>query len=376
MSVIPRRRFLFLYSATGAGHHAAALAVQDALQQRYGSNAEITLCDGLQALHLWPLDRFPRWWPHMVRLGGVPWGAFYRLTNTLALQQALARLLLPVTGDAVERLLDDNPTDVVVSFHPLFTHTFGRVLQRRTQPAPLASVVLDLVSIHAAWCSPDCARIFVPTPPAAARALTWGIPPAHLECLGLPIHQRFAATARLDPAAIRAQLGLPAQGPVILVAGGGDASNPLPQVIRAVTERLPDACLVIIAGNNARLRQMWAEKTETVRVEGFVANMDLWMRSADVLLTKAGPNTIAEALVIGLPMVLYHAIPGQETGNVEWVVSHGAGFWAPDPEQAANAVATLLAAPGKRSAMSEAARALAQPFSASAIGDSLWQLVT
>lgn len=163
---------------------------------------------------------------------------------------------------------------------------------------------------------------------------------------------------------------------MILVAGGGDASNPLPQVIRAVTERLPDACLVIIAGNNARLRQMWAEKTETVRVEGFVANMDLWMRSADVLLTKAGPNTIAEALVIGLPMVLYHAIPGQETGNVEWVVSHGAGFWAPDPEQAANAVATLLAAPGKRSAMSEAARALAQPFSASAIGDSLWQLVT
>lgn len=165
MSVIPRRRFLFLYSATGAGHHAAALAVRDALQQRYGSNAEITLCDGLQALHLWPLDRFPRWWPHMVRLGGVPWGAFYRLTNTLALQQALARLLLPVTGDAVERLLDDNPTDVVVSFHPLFTHTFGRVLQRRTQPAPLASVVLDLVSIHAAWCSPDCARILYLRPP-------------------------------------------------------------------------------------------------------------------------------------------------------------------------------------------------------------------
>jgi len=374
MSVIPHRRFLFLYSATGAGHRAAALAVRDALQQHYGNSAEITLCDGLQALRLWPLDRFPRWWPHMVRLGGVPWGAFYRLTNNLTFQQALARLVLPVTGAAVERLLDDNPADAVVSFHPLFTHTFGRVLRRRAQPTPFASVVLDLVSIHAAWCSSDCARIFVPTPLAAMRALGWGIPPERLECLGLPIHQRFATTARLNPATIREQLGLPAQGPVVLVAGGGDASGPLPQIIRTVAKRLPEACLVVIAGNNTRLRQMWTERTGAVRVEGFVANMDLWMRSADVLLTKAGPNTIAEASVMGLPMVLYHAIPGQETGNVEWVASHGAGFWAPGPEQAANAVATLLAAPGKRSAMSEAARALAQPFSAAAIGDSLWQL--
>ncbi|MBN1921368.1 MAG: glycosyltransferase [Anaerolineae bacterium] len=370
----PRRRFLFLYSTTGAGHRAAALAIRDALHSRYGSRAEVTLCDALQALRLWPLNRFPRWWPFMVRLRGVPWGVFYRLTNAPALQQMLARLLLPLTGAAVERLLLENPADVVVSLHPLFTHTFGRVLRRRVQPAPLISVVLDLVSIHAAWCSPDCVRIFVPTPQAVARAFAWGIPPERLECAGLPIHPRFVATAQLEPADVRAQLGLPIQGPVILVAGGGDAGGPVFQVIRAVAARSPEACLVVITGNNTRLRQVLAEQTRVVRVEGFVENMDMWMRAADVLLTKAGPNTIAEALVMGLPMVLYHAIPGQEKGNVEWLLSQGAGFWAPDPKRAATAITTLLNEPRLRTEMSAAARALARPAAAMAIGEALWEL--
>ena len=374
MSFLPRRRFLFLYSTTGAGHRAAALAIRDALHSRYGSRAEVTLCDGLQALHLWPLDRFPRWWPFMVRLGGVPWGAFYRLTNAPALQQMLARSLLPLTSAAVGRLLVENPADVVVSLHPLFTHTFGRVLRRRIQPPPLVSVVLDLVSIHAAWCSPDCTQIFVPTPQAAARALAWGISPERLECAGLPIHPRFAATAQLNPADVRVQLGLPAERPVILVAGGGDAGGPLLKVIRAIAARLPEACLVVIAGNNARLRQMLAEQIQVAHIKGFVENMDAWMRAADVLLTKAGPNTVAEALVMGLPMVLYHVIPGQETGNVKWLLNQGAGLWAPNPERAATTVATLLAEPRLRAEMSAAARALARPASAIVIGDALWKL--
>lgn len=374
MTALPRRRLLFLYSSTGAGHRSAALAVREALVQRYGPAAEVALCDGLQATGRWPFDHFPRWWPAMVRLGGMPWGAFYRLTNHPAIPRSMARLLLPYTAPPLTRLLAEHPAEIIVSFHPLFTHTVSAVLRRSDSQTPLVSVVLDLVNIHTAWCAPDCARIFVPTAEAAARAVAWGMSPARVQCAGLPTHPRFAAAAHLERAAARAPLGLPPTGPVILATGGGDAGGSLLKVIQTLARRLPHAHIVAIAGNNSALQRALARQHPAVRVEGFTENMELWMRAADVLLTKAGPNTLAEALVLGLPMVLYRAIPGQETGNAAWVTAHGAGLWAPRPTRAAAAVAALLADDTRRANMAAAALRLAQPAAAAAIGEALWQL--
>ena len=369
-----RRRFLFLYSNTGGGHRAAALAVRAALLARYGAQADVTLCDGLHDAGRWPFDRFPGWWPAMVRLGGVPWRSFYKLTNRPAIPAALARLLLPYTAPALERLLAKHPAEVIVSFHPLFTHTIGALLSRRRHAPPLASVVLDLVSIHAAWCAPTCTRIFAPTLEAGRRMITWGMPPEQVQCTGLPVHPRFAAAAHFDVNTARTALGLPLHVPIIMVTGGGDASGPLPKIIQAVTAQVPHAQVVVIAGKNARLKSTLARQRPTVRVEGFVENMEMWMRASDVLMTKAGPNTLAEALVMGLPLVLYQAIPGQETGNVDWITAHGAGLWAPRPARAAAAVAALLADEPRRAAMRAAALELARPAAAATIAETLWNL--
>jgi 1,2-diacylglycerol 3-beta-galactosyltransferase len=56
------------------------------------------------------------------------------------------------------------------------------------------------------------------------------------------------------------------------------------------------------------------------------------MRASDVLVTKAGPGTIAESLNANLPMILYARLPGQEDGNVWFVVGEKVGVWAPRPE--------------------------------------------
>ena len=66
------------------------------------------------------------------------------------------------------------------------------------------------------------------------------------------------------------------------------------------------------------------------RIYGFVTDMPDFMRAADILLTKAGPGTICEALIANLPIILYHRIPGQEEGNVSYVIDEGAGVWAPE----------------------------------------------
>ena len=67
--------------------------------------------------------------------------------------------------------------------------------------------------------------------------------------------------------------------------------------------------LVVVCGNNEDARKQLATKSwgsgVKVHVEGFVYNMDEYMRASDTLVTKAGPGTIAEASICGLPCMLF-----------------------------------------------------------------------
>src|SRR4030067_3875800 len=95
-------------------------------------------------------------------------------------------------------------------------------------------------------------------------------------------------------------------------------------------------------------------------IYGFVHEMPDLMHAADILVTKAGPSTISEAFIAGLPIVLYSRLPGQEDGNIVFVTSHGAGVWAPHPKQVVAALKNWVDHPEERLAAAAARRELAR----------------
>lgn len=73
--------------------------------------------------------------------------------------------------------------------------------------------------------------------------------------------------------------------------------------------------VVVICGRNQKLVQKleattWSSNMNVI-VNGFVDNMHQWMGASDCIITKAGPGTIAESLICGLPMLLNGFVPGQ-----------------------------------------------------------------
>ena len=58
---------------------------------------------------------------------------------------------------------------------------------------------------------------------------------------------------------------------------------------------------------------------------GFVDNVAELMRAADMLVTKAGGLTLAEAFCCGVPVVVHDVLPGQEAGNLEYVLQPQGG---------------------------------------------------
>ena len=101
--------------------------------------------------------------------------------------------------------------------------------------------------------------------------------------------------------------------------------------------------------------------------------MPKFMAAADVLVTKAGPATISEACIAGLPIILSGAIPGQEDGNVTFVVQNDAGAFAPGPQKVATVVAQWLSEGRDALAQrAERARRIARPDAVWEIADEVW----
>ena len=124
----------------------------------------------------------------------------------------------------------------------------------------------------------------------------------------------------LDVDDLRTTLGLKESIPTVLVVGGGDGMGGITQVATALGKTLSSEAtsinsnagdlyqMVVVCGNNQAAQTElsnyeWGTGVN-VQVKGFVNNMDEWMRASDALVTKAGPGTIAEASICGLPCML------------------------------------------------------------------------
>lgn len=91
-------------------------------------------------------------------------------------------------------------------------------------------------------------------------------------------------------------------------------------------------------------------------VHGYVSHVSELMQNATLLVTKPGALTCMEAVTVGLPMVFFNAIPGQEEANALLLEQRGCARWARDIHNLEDVVTTLLINPARLSRMSERAR--------------------
>ena len=110
--------------------------------------------------------------------------------------------------------------------------------------------------------------------------------------------------------------------------------------------------------------------------KGFVQNMSEYMSCCDCVITKAGPGTIAEALICGIPIILNGnsfssffffnyflegCIPCQEEGNIPFVLDNKVGIYSEEPAIIANTVSEWFDSSDILKEMSHRAKALGRP---------------
>lgn len=394
MRIAPRKVLIFSASA-GSGHVRAGQALELAFRQA-GYDGR----DGLEARHVDALTLATGVFRHLYSkayldfVGTAPamFGYLYDRTDRPSRSGRYPADKLRLAFDKlntrrfVEHIEEFRP-DLIVNTHFLPAEIISNLKQRGEIAARHAVVITDIES-HRYWVYPGVDRYFVASGEAQAYLRRTGVPSERISVSGIPIDPVFRqAKGRRE---CRAALGLDPHLPVILVLAGGFAVGPIDEIVEALLDLPHPAQIVVIVGRNDRMRNKLAarfgvrkpagpwrkfraslarkrkapgnhENLRRLRLVGFVANIDVWMSAADLLITKPGGLTTAEALAKGLPMVLVSSIPGQESRNSDHLLEKGAALKASNPVMLAYKTARLLENPAELAALSRAGARVARP---------------
>jgi 1,2-diacylglycerol 3-beta-galactosyltransferase len=373
----PKKRVLVLIADAGFGHRSAANAIISALQEKHGEQLDILLVNPLDDKRA-PFflresqeeyDRIVKEIPNLYEFG---FKASDNPVPVAFIDSALVVLLFEVMWDLIKKT---NP-DVIVTTYPVYQGAIIQVLRSRRVCIPLITAVTDLVSVHRLWFNPHVDACLVPTAEVEKLALRYKVPEAKIHVTGIPIHTSIFHETR-DKALIRKELGWDENLTTGLAVGG--------QRVRQMTGALnvlnhygfPIQIVALAGKDETGYRSLKAtEWHQKVHLYDYVENISTFMKASDFILCKAGGLITSEALACGLPPILIDIIPGQETGNADFVVAHDAGVVATEPMQVLEILTHWLMNDQKvLKQMSRNAAIVGKPQSAFKAADIVWMLL-
>lgn len=370
------KRVLFLFSDTGGGHRSAFQAIQDAMVLMYGDAVEFDAVDVLRELK-WPLNKQPELYPMVVNTSKLLWALMYHSFDGKHRARLARQFIYRNNRKNLRRVVRDHPADVVVCTHSVIANPTFRAFLTLDERPPFLTVVTDLVTTPSFWYDPRVDYCFVPTDSAYRRGLRLGMSSSQMQITGLPVNPHFIKSMT-SKAEARKGFGFDLNMPAVLFVAGGEGMGRIYKTVLALDAQRLNVQIVVVCGRNQDLRAKLESRvwTNARHIFGFVTNhheMPRLMAASDIIVTKAGPSTISEAAIAGLPMIISDRIPGQETGNVKLVLENDAGVYLPKPEKVVSKIIDWLGeGPDMLARRSASARRIARPNAVWEIAEAVW----
>jgi processive 1,2-diacylglycerol beta-glucosyltransferase len=298
------RRVLILSADVGEGHAAAARALADQINDS-SEQAEVTIIDGLAAMGrvLRPVVEDG----YRVQLRLVPWTytLVYWLLEHVAPIRWLARRLLWLLGSRpLARSIAAHDPDVIVSTYPAVTVVLARLRRTKVVHCPTVATITDLTGLFF-WAQPGIDMHLVMY--GESMQSVERIAGEGSVRLVRPLISADFLGPRC-PLQARRALGLPEQGRMVVVSGGGWGVGDIEGAVRELSGLSEVSSIVCLSGRDEelkdRLTSAFAEDLR-VRVFGFTDKMPQLLAAADVLVHSTGGVTCLEAKAAGTPVVSY-----------------------------------------------------------------------
>lgn len=325
-----QKNILILTSDAGFGHRSAANAIKAALDERLGDSADVRIINPMQDPELPSLiKQLETGYDDVVTEDPTLYQLAYAATDAPMVAKLLQDVATTALNRTMKKIIGDTKPDAVILPYPTYVQAVLRAVEGLDKKVPVDVVVTDLVGVHNLWFHPGADIIFAPTGHVYRQALDLGIDKTKIELTGLPVHPKFSKETHRRKT-LREHLGWDLDKTTALIVGSPRAGQTA-AIARLLDRSGLDLQIVAISGGDDEVYEE-LKSTDwkgTVHIYGRITNMPEVMKASDFVVCKAGGLIVTEALACGLPLILYEALPGQEVGNVRYVVDSGAGVWSP-----------------------------------------------
>ena len=373
-----KKKILVLTGDAGMGHRSAANAVEKALLEKYGGECQVEIINPLDHPKTpsfvreteTDYDKIVKYVPDLYKVG-------YEVSDATIPATLIETGYVIVLFEALREILAETSPDLIITTYPLYQAPLNAIFQLQKVDLPLITVVTDLVTVHHVWFNHHATLTTVPTEVVREKALEAGMKPEQLMLTGIPVNSDIAVLQDTPKTELRKNFGWDADQTTLLVAGSPRIKN-LKDTLKVIDQCLMPFQIAVITGGDDKLYKAlqpieWQHPT---KIYDFVENMPAMMRAADLIACKAGGLIVTESLASGLPLLLIHALPGQEIGNADYVVEHDAGVYCKTPEEILRTLADWLSGSQTRlSQVSKNAAQLGNKDAAVQIAEKAWEIL-
>jgi len=280
----------------GSGHVRASETVQRALYDG-GDPIEVKVVDALDSADRWFhwLYVNPYWW--MLRNAPWLWRKLFEWRQSKRHRStAPSWIFRRGCRETLRQIKSYAPQLVIVTeIGAAEIAALGR--REGWFNAPILAVQTDFQT-EPPWVKPEIDVYCVASEEARGQLIGWGVLPNRVLLCGIPVDPAFAL--HFDKAELKRALGLDAKRPVVLVMGGGNGPVPLDQVVSSLELCDAPVQVLAVAGRDRYLRHrmelMRGRLALDLRLFGWTENVPELMAVSDLLITKPGGLTAAEAL--------------------------------------------------------------------------------
>ena len=311
----------------GEGHNAAARALETAFNEECPATALVV---DVFALSCPRINSFVRR-AYLAAINGTPrlWKNVYAWMDSPGFMKSSVRMLW-AQSRMLEAILQRQRTSAICSTFPAYAALFRKLAREGRFSVPQYNVVTDSISINSIWWRPGCDGWFVPNEDSAEVMRAAGVDPSRIHVTGFPVTPFFR---RNEGVLVRPDLSLGAAPRILYIVNSGTRNAEATARRLLAEEGWEVTCTV---GRDESLRRaltaVAAERPRPASILGWTDQIPRLLMTHHVVVSKAGGATTQEAIAARCPMVVSQVVPGQEEGNCELLLRHGAGALATTPD--------------------------------------------
>lgn len=333
-----KRKFLFLYLTTGAGHISTARVLKEQILKQ-NPDAEVVMVNGFdkanilgkvgfELLYFWATNFFHGLFP-----------LIYDISQHRIFATMVSKLMRFHTVHYLKKVFKrEQPTDIV-SFHFALSSYAKSAVIRLHKKVNITVMVTDPFTLPNAWFWDRSLDYLVYSEEAKQTGIAQKVPAEKITVVPFVMNPKFQEPFdSKDILTLRKKHGFDPNKKTVLLVGGGDGLPGAVDIVNKCILRKAKFAIAVVCGKDMgkyayleSLKRLYPKLD--LHVYGFVNYLDELIKLSDCVVMKAGPATLLEALSCRKPIIISRYIHNQELGNMRFAVQNKVGWFIQKPSK-------------------------------------------